>query len=407
MCSGCNPLANGGLSIRHQRPNLNETRDVHPRFSVVIPVQNRADVVGRAIASVVSQTFADFELLVVDDGSTDDSVAAARAVADKRVKILRQEHQGIEAARAAGMQLAKGKWVLFLDPDDEVAPAWLARLGRLIDSTDAELVSCGGEQFYRDGTQSTFRPVLLEPQPVDPASRWHHPVDHGYKACFRSGTFASSRERLERIGAFTPLAKPNGDHLLVSTVRSAGVGQLNSEATAPTQIDPAALDFGLATPPALSLLEIGKRLADSVINDGQIISHTPEPLIRWNESPEEPCAGGDELRLNWALQALDAMARTPIPDSMLLARYATIGGVAAARLRKHAQARSMFKLARQASPEVPKHWARWLASCVAALSNRIWEPTQEFEAEAIVPVLSEEGSLLSSPEMLAQPASAA
>ncbi|CAB4742423.1 unannotated protein [freshwater metagenome] len=390
---------------------------MHPRFSVVIPVQNRADVVGRAIASVVAQTFADFELLVVDDGSTDDSVAAARAVADKRVKILRQEHHGIEAARAAGMQLAHGKWVLFLDPDDEVAPAWLARLGRLIDSTDAELVSCGGEQFYRDGTQSTFRPVLLEPQPVDPASKWHHPVDHGFKACFRSGTFAASRARLERVGAFTPLAEPSSDHLLASTVRSAGVGQLNSENSAPATFDPAAFDPAALDPtaldrcplipPALSLLEIGKRLADSVIDDGQIISHTPEPLVRWNEAPEEPCAGGDALRLSWSLQALDAMARTPIPDAMLLARYATIGGVAAARLRNHAQARSMFKLARQASPEVPKHWARWVASCVAPLSNQIWEPTPEFEAEASVPVLSEEGSLLSSSELLAQSASAA
>ncbi|MEI7886432.1 MAG: glycosyltransferase family A protein [Actinomycetes bacterium] len=387
---------------------------MHPRFSVVIPVQNRADVVGRAIASVVAQTFADFELLLVDDGSTDDSVAAARAVADRRVRILRQKQQGIEAARAAGMQQSKGTWILFLDPDDEVAPAWLARLGRLIDSTDAALVSCGGEQFYRDGTQITFRPVLLEPQPVDPQTKWHHPLDHGYKACFRSGTFAASRERLERIGAFTPVATQNSSHLLVSTVQSAGVGHLSDENTAPTaclRLSPDAFDPDLQPRPAalraLSLLEIGKRVAATVIADGRIVSHTPEPLVRWNEPPEEPCADGDALRLSWALQALDAMARTPIPDGVLLARYATIGGVAAARLRHHTQARSMFKLARQASPEVPKHWARWAASCISPLSNRIWEPTPEHEAESAVPVLSAEGSLLSDPEVFTQTISAA
>ncbi len=387
---------------------------VHPRFTVVIPVQNRADVVGRAIASVVAQTFADLELILVDDGSTDDSVAAARAVADKRVRIFRQEQQGLEAARSAGMQQARGSWVLFLDPDDEVAPAWLARLGRLIDSTQAELVSCGGEQFYRDGTQSTFRPVLLSPQPVDPASKWHHPVDHGYKACFRSGTFAASRERLELVGAFRPLSQQNSSHLLVSTVTSAGVGNLGDEDPAqagahcfsPDSFDLASRQEPEAVP-ALSLLEIGQRLAAAVIEDGHIISYTPEPLVRWNEAPDGPCADGDALRLSWALQALDAMARTPIPDAMLLSRYATIGGIAAARLRQHTQARSMFKLARQASPEVAKHWTRWAASCISPISNRIWQPTPEHSAESSVPVLSEEASLLSSPDLFAQAASAA
>ncbi|MTA73630.1 MAG: hypothetical protein F2942_02835 [Actinobacteria bacterium] len=159
--------------------------------------------------------------------------------------------------------------------------------------------------------------------------------------------------------------------------------------------------------PALSLLEIGQRLAAAVIEDGHIISYTPEPLVRWNEAPDGPCADGDALRLSWALQALDAMARTPIPEAMLLARYATIGGVAAARLRQHTQARSMFKLARQASPEVSKHWTRWAASWIAPISNRVWQPTPENSAESSVPVLSEEASLLSTPDLFAQAASAA
>jgi glycosyltransferase involved in cell wall biosynthesis len=66
---------------------------------VVIPVRNRADVVGRAVASVLAQTFAGLEAVVVDDGSTDDSVAAARAVADARVRIVRQEAAGVDEAR--------------------------------------------------------------------------------------------------------------------------------------------------------------------------------------------------------------------------------------------------------------------------------------------------------------------
>ena len=75
---------------------------MRPRFSVVIPVRDRADVVGRAVASVLAQTFAGLEVVVVDDGSTDDSVAAARAVADGRVRIVRQEAAGLESARRSG-----------------------------------------------------------------------------------------------------------------------------------------------------------------------------------------------------------------------------------------------------------------------------------------------------------------
>ena len=116
---------------------LHRTGDVPPRFSVIIAVQDREDVVGRAVAGVLAQTFVDLEVVVVDDGSTDDSVAAARAVADSRVRIVRQERAGIAAARTSGLQRATGDWIMVLDPDDEVAAGWLARMGRIIDATGA------------------------------------------------------------------------------------------------------------------------------------------------------------------------------------------------------------------------------------------------------------------------------
>jgi hypothetical protein len=120
---------------------------------------------------------------------------------------------------------------------------------------------------------------------------------------------------------------------------------------------------------------VARRVVTLVLEDGLQVDHTPESLVVWNEPGPDAAAGGDELRLTWSLQAIDAIARTPIPDGQLLARYATIGGVAAARLRDHRESRRLFRLARRAIPDVPKHWVRWLVSCVPPAADRIWEPT--------------------------------
>ncbi|MFN7151961.1 MAG: glycosyltransferase family 2 protein, partial [Microthrixaceae bacterium] len=98
----------------------------------MIPVRDQADVIGRAVASVLAQTFAGLEVVVVDDGSSDGSVAAARAVSDGRVRIVRHDPHGVDTARAVGVRRAHGRWVALLDADDEAAPGWLARMGRLI-----------------------------------------------------------------------------------------------------------------------------------------------------------------------------------------------------------------------------------------------------------------------------------
>ena len=104
-----------------------------PTFSVVIPVHNGAGTVARAIESVLGQTYAASELIVVDDGSTDDT---ARVLADfgGRIVHLRQANAGVSAARNIGAQRAKGEWLAFLDADDWYYPdrlrwhaEWVAR----------------------------------------------------------------------------------------------------------------------------------------------------------------------------------------------------------------------------------------------------------------------------------------
>src|ERR1051325_2372735 len=95
--------------------------------SVIIPTYNRAYILDRAIRSVLAQTHADFELLVVDDGSKDDTEALVRRYADPRVRYIKQPNQGQCAAINNGIAQAKGEFIECLDSDDEWLPAALEK----------------------------------------------------------------------------------------------------------------------------------------------------------------------------------------------------------------------------------------------------------------------------------------
>ncbi|MEY2875673.1 MAG: hypothetical protein RLZZ373_3044 [Pseudomonadota bacterium] len=96
-----------------------------PEVSIILPTYNRVDVIGRAVASIIQQTHRDWELLVVDDGSTDHTVARLQGL-DPRIRCIRQANQGVAAARNAGIAAAAGRYVAFMDSDDEWRPEFLA-----------------------------------------------------------------------------------------------------------------------------------------------------------------------------------------------------------------------------------------------------------------------------------------
>ena len=91
-------------------------------ISVIIPTYNRASLLPRAIDSVLKQTFNQFELLIVDDGSTDDTEALIANYTDQRIKYIHQPHAGVSAARNTGALQAQTEWLAFLDSDDEWLP---------------------------------------------------------------------------------------------------------------------------------------------------------------------------------------------------------------------------------------------------------------------------------------------
>jgi glycosyltransferase involved in cell wall biosynthesis len=96
-----------------------------PLVSIVMPTYNRADTIQRAIASIRAQSWSNWDLIVVDDGSTDDTTLRLTGL-DPRIRLLRQENQGVTAARNTGLAAVKGELVAFLDSDDEWLPHHLA-----------------------------------------------------------------------------------------------------------------------------------------------------------------------------------------------------------------------------------------------------------------------------------------
>ena len=99
-----------------------------PEFSIVLPTHNRVELLRRAVNSVLKQGFTDFNLIIVDDGSTDDTAPYLSSLADPRIQIIPHETpRGASAARNAGIRAATGEWVAFLDDDDEYLPNFLDR----------------------------------------------------------------------------------------------------------------------------------------------------------------------------------------------------------------------------------------------------------------------------------------
>jgi glycosyltransferase involved in cell wall biosynthesis len=122
---------------------MRETQPANPFVSVIIPAFNRERVIGKAIKSVLVQTFQDFEIILVDDGSRDETTKNAIKIAcsEPRVRIFRSEtNQGAQAARNAGARAARGKWLSFLDADDEWLPRSLEMRLRVASVENVEVV---------------------------------------------------------------------------------------------------------------------------------------------------------------------------------------------------------------------------------------------------------------------------
>ena len=178
------------------------------RFSVVIPLYNKEHYIVNTIQSVLNQTFQDYELIVVDDGSKDNSYEVAKTVHSERINLIHQENQGVAVARNTGVENANGEYIAFLDADDCWYPNYLQVLSDLIDQfpesdifvTSYRIVM--GNERYHFSAHLSDEPTLLQ-------SYWVT-FKNAYDTVWTSAT-AIRKTAIEKAGMFTPGEKIGQD----------------------------------------------------------------------------------------------------------------------------------------------------------------------------------------------------
>ena len=122
-------------------------------ISVIIPVYNTEKYIDECITSIVKQTYKDFEIIIVNDGSTDNSLQICYdwAKKDSRITVINQSNQGVSATRNTGIANARGEYLYFVDSDDYIESNLFADVMSVFENTNADIVSFGAQKIYNDG----------------------------------------------------------------------------------------------------------------------------------------------------------------------------------------------------------------------------------------------------------------
>lgn len=122
------------------------------RISVIIPAFNAENYLSKAVKSVLEQTYSNFEILIIDDGSSDQTAQIGKNLEkeDARVKLIRNKHFGVAHSRNTGISLATGKYITFLDADDEYETEFLSKMLNGITKNNSDICICGYMSVYTD-----------------------------------------------------------------------------------------------------------------------------------------------------------------------------------------------------------------------------------------------------------------
>ncbi len=149
---------------------------MHPTVSIIMPAKNSGAYIRRCIESVLSQKFTDWELLIINDGSTDDTVVTAMSFSkdDERIRVFDSQGKGVSAARNYGLELSTGDHIAFIDSDDSVDPDYLSVLVELAEKNNADISQCSLYYRYDNGT------VVQEKETEDAVYNGHDEIMNAY-----------------------------------------------------------------------------------------------------------------------------------------------------------------------------------------------------------------------------------
>lgn len=196
----------GFKDVKRERSELSAGSENGPMISVVMPVWNGARYFGEAIESVLSQTFVDFEFIVINDGSTDGSLEIVMSYDDPRLRVFHIEHRGIVGAMNFGIQKARAEWIARLDADDICHPRrlefqWKALKempGAVMCYTDVEFI--GDRRFYPPMERFPLTKALFAFRMCYECPIIHSTVLFNKKAFFMAGAYGPREEYAEDYG---------------------------------------------------------------------------------------------------------------------------------------------------------------------------------------------------------------
>lgn len=303
---------------RHSRPD--------PAISVVVPTFNQVDRLPAAVESVLRQSWQNFELLVVDDGSTDSTPEWLASLDDPRVRTLRQDNRGVSAARNRGLETARGEVVTFLDSDGEAEIDWLASFAAAFGDPRVA-VTCAGAKVCWAGEEGDGRYRILLPED-------RGPVYAGRRVRYAPpGTLAARRALLDHLGGYAPQ-----------------------------------LRFAENT-------ELAMRLFPHAVETGFETAAIDRPLVRYALDPTG--WSGDARRHALMLAGAEYIlqrhgSRLLAVDPGSYANYAAVAAVNAVRTGELTAARRHFAAAARARPWRLRGWLRWGLTLLPALARRFW-----------------------------------
>ena len=174
-----------------------------PEISIIVPVYRVEQYLNDCIDSILAQTFTDFEVILVDDGSPDNCPALCDAAAakDSRIRVIHKPNGGVSTARNAGLDAARGSWIGFVDPDDTIERTYYEKLYCAAKQSGAEIASCNMLYLELDGSESSYQDMPLRNEVISGEEAIHR---------IRLTPLVQAATRLHRRDVFDGLRFPVG-----------------------------------------------------------------------------------------------------------------------------------------------------------------------------------------------------